>query len=209
MKAKVISWDKKECGDVELPDWLTLEETVRYDVMHRVVRWQDFHAAERSRFTKTRAMVAARKAKPFRQKGTGRARQGSVVAPHMRGGGAAFGIDGTKRKFSLQKRVRRMGLRSALSLRMQNAGLFVLNDKDVPTTKTKDFLNFMRDNAWDSFLLITSQSDVFANVLRATSNLKGFDVMPATGLNVKDALKHKNILIHSSAVSQVMDRVRK
>ena len=207
MKASIINWDKKECGSVTLPEWLMEEKTVRYDVMHRVVRWQDFHASERSRAVKSRAMVVARKGKPFRQKGTGRARQGTVVAPHMRGGGVTFSI-GAKRSFLLQKRVRRMGLRSALALRAQNQSFFIMDDVDFTSAKTKDVVQMFRNNAWDSFLFVNSSKESSPNLMRATANLKGVAVLPVQGLNVKDTLKHKMIVVHRDALDGLMEKVR-
>lgn len=207
MKAAILDWSCKDCGSVEWPEWLT-SAAVRYDIMHRVLLWQHARSHTGSRSVKTRAMVVARKQKPFRQKGTGRARQGSTVAPHMRGGGVCFGPSPDEvRTFSLPKRIRRMGLRSALALRLQEKALFVLKPGDFSSEKTKDFVACATKNNWESGLFVCADKSV-VNLLRVCANVKGFDVLPVEGLNVDGVLRHKNIFIAQDAFEAAMHKVR-
>ena len=206
-KGVILDWANKSCGSLEWPDFLS-EDGVRCDVMHRVVRWQDAASHTGSRSVKTRSMVKATGKKPFRQKGTGRARQGTTVAPHMRGGGVCFGPSPEEvRSFSLPKRIRRMGLRSALTHILENDGLFALKAEDFSSAKTKDFVACVEKNSWESALFISLEKS-FANLERACANLKGYDVLPVAGLNVRDILRHKNVFIFQDAVDAVMHKVR-
>ena len=205
---KLIDWECQSCGEVDWPAWIS-EESVRYDIMHRVVLWQNANSHTGSRSTKTRSMVVATKKKPFRQKGTGRARQGSTVAPHMRGGAVCFGPSPAEvKQFSLPKRVRRMGLRCALSLRTQEKELFVLKAGDFESNKTKDFVKRVSENGWTSALFVSADKRV-ENLLRVCANVKNFDVLPVMGLSVDAVLRHKRIFIIEDALSAVIDKVRK
>lgn len=207
MTAKVIDWQDKVVGKLDLPEWL-VSSGVRYDIMHRVLRWQHARSHTGTRAVKGRAVVAATKKKPFRQKGTGRARQGTTVAPHMRGGGVCFGPSPEqKREFSLPKRVRRMGLRSSLALRLKEDALFVLKASDFSSDKTKDFVACMKSNGWESILFVSAEKRA-EKLLRACANTKGFDVLPVMGLNVQDVLKHKRIFVLEDAYDAVIEKVR-
>ena len=206
-KSVILDWSCNDCGSVEWPEWLS-SSIVRYDIMHRVLVWQQARAHKGSRSVKTRSEVVARKQKPFRQKGTGRARQGSTVAPHMRGGGVCFGPAPTEdRTFALPKRVRRMGLRSALALRLQEKALFVFKEGDFASEKTKDFVACVTKNGWTSGLFVSADKGV-VNLLRVCANVKGFNVLPVAGLNVDGVLRHKNIFIAQDAFDAAMHKVR-
>ncbi|MCY4414135.1 MAG: 50S ribosomal protein L4 [Alphaproteobacteria bacterium] len=208
MKTTILDWNNKSCGTALLPEWLEDSDAIRYDVMHRVILWQRANARTGSRAVKTRSMVAATGKKPFRQKGTGRARQGSTVAPHMRGGGVCFGPSAEIRHgFSLTKRIRRMGLRSALALRLAQKNLFVIKNEDYPSEKTKDLRHSVQKNDWSSALFVSLDKSC-ENFSRACANIKNVDVMPALGLNVQDVLKHDKIFIFENALESVVAKVR-
>src|SRR5690606_33540240 len=123
----VLNWDKKSVGKVELPSDV-FEQPVRKDLLHTVVRWQLASRRQGTAMTKTKGLVAGGGKKPFKQKGTGNARQGSGRSPLMPGGGTMFGPQPRDYSYSLPKKVRQAGLRSALSYLQSEGRLFVVED---------------------------------------------------------------------------------
>jgi large subunit ribosomal protein L4 len=143
--------------------------------------------------------------KPWRQKGTGRARQGSTRAPHWRGGGSVFGPQPRSHAFSLPKKVRRAALKSALSRRVGENALFVLNELAFAEAKTRHFAGFMKNFGFESLLLVVPSAD--ATIEKVSRNIPGVTVLPVEGLNVYDVLRHRNIALTQPAVAPIVERL--
>lgn len=187
---------------------------VRVDVLARVVRWQ--LAKRRSGNHKTKGMgeVSGTTKKPYKQKGTGRARQGSLRSPQFRGGGVVFGPVVRSHAFSLQKKVRVLGLKSALSSRLKSQALSVVSDLRLESAKTTHVLVALKNlglfteeaKGKNPSVLIVTGSEVCPQLKRAVSNLVGVDVLPQHGINVYDILKHRHLVMSCESISYLKER---
>ena len=174
-------------------------------MFYDAVRYQMARRRQGSHETKGRTEVSGGGKKPFKQKGTGRARQGTSRAAQMRGGGVVFGPHNRDHSHKMPKKVRRAALKSALSRRTEEKALTVFDAFEMDAIKTKDFKAVMDNFGFDSLLLVLdSPSD---NVSRSARNLPGVTVLPVTGLNVYDILNHKNLAMTKSAVEGVVARL--
>jgi len=191
-------------GTVDLDDSVFAAE-VKEHLFHMVVRYQLAARRQGTHATKRRAEVSGGGRKPWKQKGTGRARQGSTRAPHWRGGGVVFGPQPRSHAFSLNKKVRRAALRSALSRRQGEGSLYVLDGVALPEVKTRHFAQFMKAFAFESLLVVVPAED--ANLSRAARNIPGVTVLPVAGLNVYDVLRHRNIALTAPAIAPIVERL--
>lgn len=179
----------------------------RIDILHRVVVWQRAKIRAGNAKTKDRGEVRGGGRKPHRQKGTGKARLGSIRAPHCRGGGVVHGPRGpTSYNYTLPKKVRRMGLRTALSVKYAQGDLSIMDSFDTSSHKTKTFTSLMQLHNWDSLLLVDG-GEVNTNLCRATSNLQKVDVLPSKGLNVYSILLREKLVLSLGAVRLLEERL--
>ena len=195
---------REKVGSIELDDSIFGAE-VKPHLFHAVVRYQLAKRRAGTHATKTRAQVSGGGKKPFKQKGTGRARQGTTRAPHWRGGGVVFGPHPRSHAHELPKKVRRAALRSALTKRLQDENLTVFDAFALGQIKTKDFVKVMKTFEFDDLLLVLPAKD--ETVIRSARNVPGVTVMPVEGLNVYDVLKHKNLALTKDAVAGVVARL--
>ncbi len=201
-----VSHDK--VGSVDLDETIFATE-VKEHLFHMVVRHQLAGRRQGTHSTRRRAEVAGGGRKPFKQKGTGRARQGSTRAPHYAGGGVVFGPQPRSHAFQLNKKVRRAALKCALSRRFGEAALFVVDDLAFVEKKTKGFRSFMKAFSVDSLLVVVPDgSDIAAtNVSLVSRNIPGVTVLPVAGLNVYDVLRHRNIALTAPAIAPIVERL--
>lgn len=179
----------------------------RLDIMHRVVVWQRARLRAGTAKTKDRGEVRGGGRKPRPQKGFGRARQGSIRAPHYRGGGVVHGPRGpVSYDYTLPKKVRSMGLRTALSVKYAQGDLCVVDSMEMDLHKTKGFTSLMKLHDWTSVLLVDG-GDVDLNLCRATSNLQKVDVLPSRGLNVYSILLRDSLVLSLGAVRMLEERL--
>ncbi len=136
-KVSILSWDKKAAGDIELPKDI-FEAPLRKDILHAVVRWQLACRRQGTHSTKTKGLVRGGGKKPFKQKGTGSARQGSSRSPLMPGGGTAFGPTPRDYSYTLPKKTRQAGLKIALSYLLANERLWIVKDMASDEGKTNE-----------------------------------------------------------------------
>jgi large subunit ribosomal protein L4 len=195
---------REKVGTVDLDDSIFAAE-VKEHLFHMVVRYQLAARRQGTHATKRRAEVSGGGRKPWKQKGTGRARQGSTRAPHWRGGGVVFGPQPRSHAFALNKKVRRAALRSALSRRQGEGSLYVLDGVALPEVKTRHFAQFMKAFAFESLLVVVPSED--ANLSRAARNIPGVTVLPVAGLNVYDVLRHRNIALTAPAIAPIVERL--
>ena len=204
MKVKVQKIDGKASGDIELSDAVFGVEP-RADILHRVVTWQLENRRGTARPTRERSDVARTGKKFGRQKGGGTARHGDRAAPIFIGGGKAHGA--RKRDFhqSLNKKVRALGLRMALSSKAQS-GLIVVDSLELTDAKTKALAEAFGRNGWSGKVLVIDGETVNEGFRRAAGNLPGVNVLPAVGANVYDILKHDTLVLTKDAVAKLEAR---
>src|ERR1700683_4507374 len=191
-------------GRADLPDDLFAVKP-RADIMARVVHWQLSKRRSGNHKTKGMGEVQGTTKKPYRQKGTGNARQGSLRAPQFRTGGVVHGPVVRSHEYRLNKKVRRLGLICALSQKAADGKLVVL-DAAAGTAKTGELAKKLKALGWSSALIIDREVDV--NFLRASRNLHKIDALPTMGANVYDILKHDVLAITVAGVEGVKDRLK-
>jgi len=206
MKCDVITLDNKGAGSIDLSDDVFGVE-VRGDILQRVVRWQLAKRQAGTHKTKERSEVAGTTKKAYRQKGTGSARRGNMKAPHLTGGGVAFGPRVRSHGHALPKKIRKLGLKTALSAKAKDGKLVVLDGIDVKDAKTKDLASKMAALGWTSALLIDG-ADVNEGFARAARNLHSIDVLPSQGANVYDILRRDTLVLTKAAVDSLQERLK-
>jgi len=200
----VVNTSAEKVGDIELKDEL-FAVAVQPGILHDVVCMQRANSRQGSASTKTRGEVAGSSAKPWRQKGTGRARAGSRKSPLWRGGGTVFGPKPRDYSYKLPKKVRRLALRMALSARFGEGNLVVLDAFDMPGIKTKEFVRVMDNFDFDNCLIVTGDDN--RAVQLSARNVVGYKVLPVAGLNVYDILKYSKLMLVQSTLAQLEERL--
>lgn len=198
----VYNWDKKEVGQVDLPA-AVFEQPVRQDLLHTVVRWQLASRRQGTAMTKTKGLVSGGGKKPFKQKGTGNARQGSSRSPLMPGGGTAFGPQPRDYSYTLPKKVKQAGLKTALSYLQSNGKLFVVEDMKSEG-KTKELAARLKNFGVQKAVLIDEAADV--NFTRASRNLPTVRYYSVDGLNVYDLLKYDTAVVTKASLGRILNR---
>jgi large subunit ribosomal protein L4 len=203
MQIDIKTLDNGSAGSVELADEI-FGAAPRADIMARVVHWQQARRRSGNHKVKGMSEVSGTTKKPFRQKGTGNARQGSLRSPQYRTGGIVHGPVVRDHGYDLPKKVRRLGLISALSQKQADGKLVVI-DSAAGVEKTKDLATKLRALGWTSALFI--DADVDAGFLRASRNLIGVDVLPTVGANVLDILRHELLVVTSAGLEGLTARL--
>jgi large subunit ribosomal protein L4 len=198
----VLNWEKKKVGEVELPA-AVFEQPVRKDLLHTVVRWQLAARRQGTHMTKTKGLVSGGGKKPFKQKGTGGARQGSSRSPLMPGGGTMFGPQPRDYSYDLPKKVRQAGLKSALSYLVSSGKLFVVEDM-TSEGKTNELAKRLKQFGVEKAVLV----DADANELfvRASRNLPTVRYYSTDGLNVFDLLKFDTAVVTKASLAKIVSR---
>ena len=206
MKLTVRNLDNEEIGDIELADEV-FGLPIRRDILARVVNWQRAKRRAGTHKTKGISEIRGTTKKPYKQKGTGRARQGSLRSPQFRGGAPIFGPVVRSHAFDLQKKVRRLGLKIALSAKQDEGRLVVIDAAHIGEAKTKALRGRLAALGWDSVLIIDG-SVVEENFARAARNLPRVDVLPHQGANVYDILRCDRLVLTREAVRQLEARLK-
>lgn len=202
-KLDVLDWKKKKSGDVEVPEKMVNEE-VRKDVLHTLVRWQLASRRQGTHDTQNRGDVRGGGKKPYKQKGTGNARQGSIRSPLLRGGSVIHGPHPRDYSFSVPRKVKQLGLRSALSYLYKEGRLFVVEDVKSGEGKTKELAQRLKGFGLEKALIIDGERDeMFA---RASRNLPKFRYNTVEGLNVYDLLKYDNVILSQASLEKVANK---
>ena len=208
MKVKVQKLDGKAVagagGEIELNDAVFGVEP-RADILHRVVTWQLENRRGTARPTRERADVARTGKKWGRQKGGGTARHGNRRAPIFIGGGKAHGARLRDFEQSLNKKVRALGLKMALSAKAKD-GLIIVDSLELKDAKTKALKGQFDKNGWNGKVLVIDGEAVTDSFAKAAGNLPGVNVLPAMGANVYDILKHDTLVLTKAAVEKLEAR---
>lgn len=196
----VYNMNRQQVGELQLADDV-FNADVKEHLMHLALRIQLANRRAGTVKTKTRSEVAGSGKKPFKQKGTGNARQGCVRAPQYPGGGVAFGPQPKEYHLSMNKKARRSAICSALSLQCKNNRITVMDKIDFTSISTKAFVDFMKRFEIERSLIIT---DDFSNNLQLSCrNVPHVKLLKHDALNIHDILKYKNIIITQGAVQSV------
>ncbi|MGB6972140.1 MAG: 50S ribosomal protein L4 [Desulfobulbales bacterium] len=201
---EIYNTDNKKVGEVELNDDLFGLE-VKKHILHDVVKMQLANRRAGTASTKTRTEVRGGGAKPYRQKGTGRARAGTNRSPLWRGGGVIFGPKPRDYSYKLPKKVRKLGVRMALSTRFSEKNMLVLDGFDLADIKTKQFVDVMKKLNIENGLIVIPEKN--ENLEKSSRNVHGYKVIQADGLNVYDILLHRRLVLLQPCLGQLEKRL--
>jgi large subunit ribosomal protein L4 len=192
----------QKMSDMELDDRV-FDAEIKSNLFYDVVRMQLASQRKGSASTKNRALVRGGGAKPWRQKGTGRARAGSRRSPLWRGGGTIFGPMPRDYSFALPKKEKRAALRAALSLKRQEGKLILLDGFPLAGYKTRQILEVLRRFEVDNALIVTDEKSLFLE--RSVRNIPKIQVLRYKGLNVYDILNHEHLILLSAAIEKIQE----
>jgi large subunit ribosomal protein L4 len=195
----------KQISQVELADDV-FSVPVKSSVLHEVVTMQLANRRSGTAAVKHRSDVRGSGRKLFRQKGTGRARRGDVKAPLLRGGGVVFGPDGRKYTHKVPKKVRKLALKMALSSKLLENDLMVLDQFELDQIKTKEFVNVINSLKLNNALIITENQN--EHLALSARNVPDIKVLRSDGLNVYDILKYRTLVLLEPAVKKIEGRLR-
>ncbi len=205
MQVPITTLEQGEAGSIELSPAI-FEQPPRPDILHQVVRWQLAKRRQGTHKAKTRGEIKATTRKMYKQKGTGRARHGAATAPQFRGGGKPFGPKPRDHAHSLPKKVRRLGLTVALSSKLADGKLVVLDRAALEEPKTKQLAAAVARLGWSSALLIDGD-EIDRNFALASRNLVGLQLLPSAGANVYDILRRDVLVLTTAAVRRLEERL--
>ncbi|MGB0576040.1 MAG: 50S ribosomal protein L4 [Alphaproteobacteria bacterium] len=206
MKCDVVTLENKKSGSVDL-DESVFGVAVRQDILSRMVNYQLAKRRSGNHKTKTIGEIRGTTAKPWNQKGTGRARAGSLRATQMRGGQTVFGPVVRSHAHSLNKKVRRLALKTALSSKQAAGKLIVLDEAKVTEAKTKSLSAQLSALGLKSALIV-SGPEVDTNFAKAAANIPLIDVLPQQGANVYDILRRDTLVLTKDAVTHLVERLK-
>ncbi len=206
MDLKVTTLEGKDAGKVSLSDTVFGLEP-RADILQRMVRWQLARKQQGTHKTKGRSEINRTGAKMFRQKGTGRARHSSARAPQFRGGGKAHGPVARSHDHDLPKKVRTLALRHALSAKLRDESLIVIDDLAAKEPKTKQLKGSLEKLGVSNALFIGG-SELDNNFQLAARNIPNIDVLPVQGINVYDILRRGKLVLSKAAVEALEERFK-
>ncbi len=197
---KVVDMAGKEVGKIKLSDDVFGQE-VRSDILHTAVRAYLLNQRQGTQSTLTRTEVSGGGKKPWRQKGTGHARQGSTRAPQWKGGGVVFAPVPRDYSFKLNKKDKRAALKSALTSRVEEGKIFVVDDLSMDEIKTKKFQETLDAFKLDKALVVLDELD--QNLILSARNIPDVKTEQVNSINVFDILKYDSLLISESAVHTI------
>ncbi|MBI2234335.1 MAG: 50S ribosomal protein L4 [Micavibrio aeruginosavorus] len=206
MKVTVKNLQNKDVGQADLDDAVYGIDP-RQDVMHMAVKYQLNKRRAGTHDVKEIGEVSGTGKKPFKQKGTGNARQGSLRSPQMRGGATILGPTPRSHATDLPKKVRQLALKSALSAKAKEGKLIVLDAATAANHKTKPMAILLKGLGLDSALIVCGK-DIDANFARATNNIPKIDVLPSQGANVYDILRRDVLVLTKDAVADLTERLK-
>jgi large subunit ribosomal protein L4 len=200
-KVNVYNMSGEQVEEIELNENIFgIEENEH--VVYEVVKNQLANKRQGTQSVKTRAEVRGGGRKPWRQKGTGRARQGSIRAPHWTGGGVTFAPKPRDYSYKVPKKVRRLAMKSVLSSKVENGELIVVDELNFDTPKTKEMVKVLSNlNSDKKALIVTANSDF--NTIKSSSNIPNVATTVVNNLNVYDILKYNSFIITKEALTKV------
>lgn len=201
-KVALYNMSGQQTGEIELNDWVFGCE-VNAAVLHQAVTMQLNNQRQGNAATKTRGFVRGGGKKPWKQKGTGRARAGTIRSPLWVGGGTVFGPHPRKYTISMPRKVRRLALRSALTSKVNAGELLVLEDLSFAEIKTKNMVNFLEGfqaTTGKSLVVTAEKNDA---VEKSAGNIPGVTTITSLGINVYDLLNHRRVFVTKDAIAKI------
>ncbi|MEC7463335.1 MAG: 50S ribosomal protein L4 [Pseudomonadota bacterium] len=205
MKCDVLTLENKKVGSIDLADGVFGSE-VRKDIISRMVNWQLAKRRSGNHKTKNVSEIRGTTAKPWNQKGTGRARAGTVRSTQFRGGATVFGPVVRDHGHKLPRKVRRMALRSALSSKQAEGKLKILDVAKLDKPKTKDLAAKLSVLGWSNVLIVAG-AEVDGNLALAAANIANVDVLPQQGVNVYDIIRREILVLTKDAAAHLQERL--
>ena len=206
MKKTILNLKNKSVGDIDLDNTI-FGIKILPDLIHQYIRYQNAKSRQGSHKTKSRSEVSGRSKKPFSQKGTGNARQGSNKPPNFRGGAVSMGPVNRDHSFSLNKKEKKLALKSALSVKATQDKIFIIDTFEVKSFKTKDLFSDLKNFDYESALFIYSEKGLDNNFKLASSNIPRISVINQKGINVKDLITFDKIFIDQKSVNEITERL--
>ena len=206
MKKNIINLKNKTVGDIEL-DKNIFGIRKLPDLIHQYIRYQNAKSRQGSHKTKSRSEVNGRSKKPFSQKGTGNARQGSNKPPNFRGGAVSMGPVNRDHSFNLNKKERKLALKSALSTKVSEDKLFVIDSFVINDFKTKKLNLDLKKFNFVSALFIYSENGLDKNFKLASANIPRISTLNQKGINVKDLITYDKIFMEQKSIDEITKRL--
>ncbi len=206
MKTTILNFKNKAVGNIDL-DTKIFGIRKLPDIIHQYIRYQNAKSRQGSHKTKSRSEVSGRSKKPFSQKGTGNARQGSNKPPNFRGGAVSMGPVNRDHSFSLNKKERKLALKSALSIKLTDDKIIIIDSFEINSFKTKDLHSDLKQFDYTSALFIHSEIGLNNNFKLASSNIPRVSVLNQKGLNVKDLITYDKIFIEQKSIDEITKRL--
>ena len=202
----ILNCEGEKVSQRELPDAL-FNVPIKRSVVHEVVTMQLSCRRAGSAAVKHRSDIRGSGRKLFRQKGTGRARRGNIKSPLLRGGGVVFGPDNRSYSYKVPKKKRKLALKMALSSKLKNNKIIVLDQFELEKVKTKAFIKVINTLDVNNALIVTEKKN--ENLELSSRNVPGIKVMRTEGINVYDILKYKHLVLLESSVNEIEGRLLK
>ena len=206
MKTLVLNLKNKSVGDIELDSNIFGVKTFP-DLIHQYIRYQNAKSRQGSHKTKTRSEVSGRSKKPFSQKGTGNARQGSNKPPNFRGGAVSMGPQNRDHSFNLNKKEKKLALKSALSAKFSEEKVVIIDTFEIKSFKTKELHSDLKQFEYNSALFIHSESGIDKNFKLASANIPKVSILNQKGINVKDLISFDKIFIEQKSINEITKRL--
>jgi len=206
MKKFILNLKNKAVGDIMLDTNIFGVKNFP-DLIHQYIRYQNAKSRQGSHKTKSRSEVSGKSKKPFSQKGTGNARQGSSKAPNFRGGATAMGPKNRDYSFNLNKKEKKLALKSALSVKFNENKVIIIDSFEIKSFKTKDLYSDLKQFDYNSALFIHSEKGLNNNFKLASSNIPKISILNQKGINVKDLISYDKIFIEENSISEITKRL--
>ena len=206
MKKTILNLKNKSVGDIELDNTIFGIKKLP-DLIHQYIRYQNAKSRQGSHKTKSRSEVSGRSKKPFSQKGTGNARQGSNKPPNFRGGAVSMGPVNRDHSFNLNKKEKKLALKSALSVKATQDKIFIIDTFEVKSFKTKDLFMDLKNFDYESALFIYSEQGLNNNFKLASSNIPRISTINQKGINVKDIITFDKLFIDQKSINEITERL--
>ncbi len=206
MKKPIVNLGNNEVGNVELDSTIFGLKALP-DLIHQYIRYQNAKSRQGSHKTKTRSEVKGRSKKPFSQKGTGNARQGSNKPPNFRGGATSMGPVNRDHSFSLNKKEKKLAIKSALSSKLSENKLLFIDTFKIDNFKTKELNLKLKKFSYESALFIYSDDGIDKNFKLASSNIPRVSLLNQKGINVKDLITFDTIFVEQKSIEQITKRL--
>lgn len=204
MLLDVVNLKNEKISDIEISDDILVDK-VRYDILHKFIVWQQAKKRSGSRKTKEIGDIRGSTRKIYKQKGTGRARHGSARAPQFRGGAVIFGPVVRSHEFKMPKKMRKLALKNAFSLKVKNKLLITVENMKLDVIKTSKIAKTLTDFKIDKCLIIDKEID--NNLKLSVRNLVNVVLLPIEGINVFDMMKYEKVIFTVNALKALEKRL--